>query len=195
MNRLEAMQAVAAARSDAAVITGPGANSGLMYEMADAPASIYNMDMGYATSIALGVAMACPQRRVLAVEGEGSFYAGSTVLSTIWRVRPDNLVIVVLDNEVWGTADNQEPTATAYGVDLLKLALANGWDQANVHGAEEAKELGDILSSAMRGGGPHLIVGKTDIAQDVPSSSARPRPKRHQLDCAVLMRADLSGDG
>ena len=195
MNRLEAMQVVAAARSNAAVITGPGANSGLMYEMADAPASIYNMDMGYATAIALGVAMACPQRRVLAIEGEGSFYTGSTVLSTIWRVRPDNLVIVVLDNEVWGTADGQEPTATAYGVDLLSLALANGWGHAHVYGTEDPNELGDRLSSALKGGGPHLVVGKTDISQDIPSSSARPRPKRHQLDCAIIMRADLIGDG
>jgi len=195
MNRLEAMEAVAAARGDAAVFTGPGANSGLMYEMADLPASLYNMDMGYATAMALGVAMACPMRRVLVVEGEGSFYAGSVVLSTIWRERPDNLVIVVLDNGMWGTADSQEPTATSYGVDLLGLALANGWDRAHVHGVEDAKELGNILASALRGSGPHLIVGKTDVAQDVPSSSARPRPKRHQLDCAVLMRADLSPDG
>ena len=118
MNRLEAMQAVAAARSDAAVITGPGANSGLLYEMADAPATIYNMDMGYASAMALGMAMACPLRPILAIEGEGSFYAGSVVLSTIWRLRPDNLVVLVLDNGVWGTGDNLEPTATALGVDL-----------------------------------------------------------------------------
>ncbi len=194
MNRLEAMQAVAAARSDAAVITGPGANSGLLYEMADAPATIYNMDMGYASAMALGMAMACPPRPILAIEGEGSFYAGSVVLSTIWRLRPDNLVVLVLDNGVWGTGDNLEPTATALGVDLARLALANGWDQKHVHRSEMAKELGDQLSSALRGGGPHFIVGKTDIARDLPSSSARPRPKRHQLDCAVLMRADLSGD-
>ena len=194
MNRVEAMGAVAAARSDAAVITGPGANSGLLYESADAPATIYNMDMGYAAAMALGVAMACPLRRVLSIEGEGSFFAGSVVLSTIWRLRPDNLVVLVLDNGVWGTADNLEPTATAFGTDLVSLALANGWDQKNVHRSEAAKELGDQLSSALRGGGPHFIVGKTDIAQDLPSSSARPRPKRHQLDCAVLMRANLSGD-
>jgi len=195
MNRLEAMTAVAAARSDAAVITGPGANSGLMYDMADAPASIYNMDMGYATAIALGMAMSSPMRRILAIEGEGSFYAGSVVLSTIWRVRPDNLVIVVLDNGVWGTSDNKEPTVTSNGVDLHALAMANGWDQANVHGTDEPKQLGDRVSAALSGGGPHLIIGKTNVAEDMPSSSARPRPKRHQLDCAVLMRAELSGDG
>jgi sulfopyruvate decarboxylase subunit beta len=194
MNRMEAMDAVAAARSDAVVITGPGANAGLLYERADAPATIYNMDMGYATAVALGVALACPRRRVLAIEGEGSFYAGATVLSTIWRLRPDNLTVLVLDNGVWGTGDGQEPTATAFGLDLVRLALATGWDQTHVRSAVEAGELGSLLSLALQGGGPHLIVGKTDASQDQPSSSGRPRPKRHVLDCAVLMRAELSSD-
>jgi thiamine pyrophosphate-dependent acetolactate synthase large subunit-like protein len=194
MNRVEAMDAVAAARGDAAVITGPGANSGLLYERADAPATLYNMDMGYASAVALGVALACPRRRVLAIEGEGSFFAGATVLSTIWRLRPANLVVVVLDNGVWGTGDGREPTATAFGTDLARLALANSWDPKHVHSLTGAEELGRLLSSALRGGGPHFIVGKTDPSGDEPSSSARPRPKRHLLDCAVFMRAELRGD-
>lgn len=196
MNRLEAMEAVAAARADAVVITGPGSNAGLLYDRADSPATLYNMDMGYATAVALGVALACPQRRVLAIEGEGSFYAGSTVLSTAWRLRPNNLVIVVLDNGVWGTGDGKEPTATSFGLDLIRLALATGWDEAHLHRPAGARELGAQLTAALHGGGPHLIVGKTDPSQDLPSSSPnRPRPKRHLLDCAVLMRAALTGDG
>ena len=189
------MTAVAAARANVVVITGPGANAGLLYERADAPATLYNMDMGYATAVALGVALACPGRRVLAIEGEGSFYAGATVLSTIWRMRPANLVAVVLDNGVWGTGDGREPTATAFGLDLVSLALATGWDQTHVHRAAEVGELGTLLASALQGSGPHLIIGKTDPSADRPSSSGRPRAKRHLLDCAVLMRAELSGGG
>jgi sulfopyruvate decarboxylase subunit beta len=191
MNRIEAMDAVAAARSDAVVITGPGSNSGLLYERADAPATIYNMDMGYASAVAFGVALARPRRRVLSVEGEGSFYAGATVLSTIWRLRPENLTVLVLDNGVWGTGDGLEPTATAFGLDLARLALATGWDGSHVHHTLDAGELGKLLALALQGGGPHFIVGKTDPSGDQPSSSGRPRPKRHVLDCAVLMRAEL----
>jgi sulfopyruvate decarboxylase subunit beta len=196
MNRHEAMAAIAAARGDAAAITGPGANSGLLYERADSPATLYNMDMGYASAVALGVSLACPGRRVLAIEGEGSFYAGSTVLATAWRLRPDNLVIVVLDNGVWGTGDGKEPTATAFGLDLGRLALATGWDEAHVHRPADALELGAQVTAALQGGGPHLIIGKTDPSQDLPSSAPnRPRPGRHLLDCAVLMRTALTGDG
>jgi sulfopyruvate decarboxylase subunit beta len=195
MNRLEAMQAVAAARSNAVAVTGPGANAGLLYEWADAPATIYNMEMGYATAVGLGIALARPRRRVLVIEGDGSFYAGATVLSTVWRLKPDNLVVVVLDNAVWGTGDGREPTATAFGVDLGRLARASGWDEKHVHQAINADELRAVLSSALRGGGPHFIVGKTDASKDeASSSSGRPRPKRHVLDCAVLTRAELADD-
>ena len=195
MNRVEAMEVVAAMRSDAVAITGPGANAGLLYDRADRLATIYNMEMGYATAVGLGMALACPHRRVLAIEGDGSFYAGATVLSTIWRLKPDNFVVVVLDNEVWGTGDGREPTATAFGVDLVRLAHANGWDEEHAHHANKTDELGRLLSSALRGGGPHFIVGKTDASKDEPSSSSlRPRPKRHVLDCAVFTRAELVGD-
>jgi thiamine pyrophosphate-dependent acetolactate synthase large subunit-like protein len=190
------MAAIAAARGDAAAITGPGANSGLLYEQADTPATLYNMELGYASSVALGVALACPRRPVMSIEGEGSFFAGTTVLSTIWRLRPNNLTVIVLDNEIWGTADGLEPTATAFGLDLTRLAIAIGWDEAHVHCPGDASELGTRVAAALRGNGPHFIVGKIDPKQDKTSSSTgRARPKRHILDCAVLMRATLTRDG
>ena len=195
MNRIEAIDAVAAARGDAVVITGPGTNSGLLYERADAPASIYNMDMGYAGALALGVALARPDCCVMAVEGDGSFFAGAAVLSTIWRMRPDNLVLVVLDNEVWGTGAGTEPTATGCGTDLAGLARASGWARANVHAPSGADALAAHLAAARTRAGPQLIVCKTDTSRDMPSSPERPVPRRHQLDCAVLMRAALRGDG
>ena len=127
MNRVDAIKVIAAARGNAVVVTGPGSNSGLMFAHADAPATIYNMDMAYASPIALGIALAQPRRRVLAIEGDGSFYAGSTVLSTIWRSRPKNLFVLILDNNIWSTGDGREPTATAFGADLAALARPNRW--------------------------------------------------------------------
>jgi hypothetical protein len=95
---------------------------------------------------------------------------------------------------VWGTGDGLEPTATASGLDLLCLAHATGWDQTHLYRATAPDELRRLVSSALHGGGPHFIVGKTDPSEDQPSGSGRTRPKRHLLDCAVLMRMELSGD-
>jgi len=190
------MQIVAARRGDAAVIVGPGVNGGLLYEYCDRPATIYNMDMAYATPVGLGIALGRPQRKVLVVEGEGSFFAGSTTLSTIWRMRPKNLIALVTDNGVWGTGDGREPTATACGTDLAALALAAGWDKAHVYSCDQPADLQNKLDAALEGNGPHFIVCKNDPAKDeyLQSSSNRPRPMRHVLDCAVLMRRDLNGE-
>jgi thiamine pyrophosphate-dependent acetolactate synthase large subunit-like protein len=153
------------------------------------------MDMAYATAVALGMALAKPQRRVMSMEGDGSFYAGSTVLSTIWRTRPKNLVVLILDNGIWGTGDGKEPTATAFGVDLAELARVNGWTAEHVHRASEPRELEACLSTALKTEGPHFIAVKTDTSRDTPSSPTRPRPQRHQLDAAVMTRVDMSRDG
>ncbi len=195
MNRKEAMQIVAALRGDVALITGPGVNSGLLYEYCDRPASLYNMDMAYATPVGLGIALSRPQRKVLVVEGEGSFFAGSTSLSTIWRMRPSNLTVVITDNGVWGTGDGREPSATAFGTDLAALARAAGWDSKHVHWCDQQAGLQKALGAALEGNGPHFIVCKNDPAKDeyLQSSTNRPHPMRHVLDCAVLMRRDLAG--
>jgi len=195
MNRAETLEIIAALRSDAVLVVGPGANSGILCASCDHPASLYNMDMAYAAPVGLGIALARPDRKVLVVEGEGSFFAGSTVLSTIWRMRPKNLIVLVTDNGVWGTGDGREQTATAYGVDLSDLALASGWEQKHVHFCDRADTLRAEFSAALRGDGPHFFVCKNDAALDeYLRSGARPRPLRHILDCAVLMRRALNRD-
>ena len=195
MTRQEVFEIFARYRGESPAITGPSFGGRILYTIDHRPATLYNMELGYAAAVGLGVALACPRRRVLTIEGEGSFYAGATVLSTIWRLKPENLVVLVLDNGVWGTGDGKEPTATAFGLDLAGLARATGWDETHVHRASKADELGQLVRSALRGGGPHLIVGKTDASKDQASSAGRTRPKRHLLDCAVFMRTELSGDG
>lgn len=196
MKRAETLEIVAALRSDAALVVGPGANSGILYAHCDKPASLYNMDMAYSAPVGLGIALARPDRKVLVVEGEGSFFAGSTVLSTVWRMRPKNLIILVTDNGVWGTGDGREPSATACGVDLCALALASGWEQKRVHFCDQAVALRAEFSAALQEDGPHFFVCKNDAALDeyLGSGSTRPRPLRHILECAVLMRRALSGE-
>jgi thiamine pyrophosphate-dependent acetolactate synthase large subunit-like protein len=197
MNRDEAINVIVAARGDAAIVVGPGANSGLMFARADAPASIYNMDLGYTTPVALGIALARPRRKVLAIEGDGSFYAGSTALSTVWRMQPANLIVIVVDNGVWGTGDGKEPTATSCGVNLARLALAAGWREDHVREVDEAPLFGSALGKALDAPGPHFIVARTDPGRDqfLLSSSRRGMPPvRHQVDCVVLTAMDLARD-
>jgi thiamine pyrophosphate-dependent acetolactate synthase large subunit-like protein len=82
--------------------------------------------MGCAAMIGLGLALAQPQRRVLVVTGDGEMLMGLGSLATIGVQRPENLSVVVIDNERYGETGMQE-THTAHGVDLAAIARASGF--------------------------------------------------------------------
>ena len=81
--------------------------------------------MGGAASIGLGIARAHPDRRVLVLTGDGEMLMGLGSLATIALQKPENLAVVVLDNERYGETGMQQ-THTAFGVDLPGVALAVG---------------------------------------------------------------------
>ena len=81
--------------------------------------------MGGAASIGLGIALAQPDRRVLVLTGDGEMLMGLGSLATIALQKPENLAVVVLDNERYGETGMQQ-THTAFGVELPAAAAAVG---------------------------------------------------------------------
>jgi thiamine pyrophosphate-dependent acetolactate synthase large subunit-like protein len=85
--------------------------------------------LGLCSSIALGMALGLPQRKVIALDGDGSLLMNLCSLPTIARMQPKNLVHIVFDNEVY-EASGSKKTATAAGTDLVGMARAAGIRQA-----------------------------------------------------------------
>ncbi|MEX2450053.1 MAG: thiamine pyrophosphate-dependent enzyme [Rhodospirillales bacterium] len=85
--------------------------------------------MGGAPIVALGMALAQPDRRVIAVLGDGDMLMGLGSLATIITKRPKNLAVVVLDNGHYVETGNQL-TASGFGVDLAGMAKAAGFPVA-----------------------------------------------------------------
>ena len=81
--------------------------------------------MGLCSSIALGISINTKEK-VISIDGDGSLLMNLGTLSTIGRISPKNLIIVVCDNEMWAQTGYQ-PTATAYNTDLEKVAKSCGF--------------------------------------------------------------------
>jgi thiamine pyrophosphate-dependent acetolactate synthase large subunit-like protein len=113
--------------------------------------------MGSAGMIGLGLALAQPRLRVLVVTGDGEMLMGLGSLATIGAQRPDNLSIVVLDNESYGETGGQK-THTAYGVDLAAIASACGFAQARI--IRTNSEVAAMRSGVLRGRGPLFYQAK-----------------------------------
>lgn len=109
--------------------------------------------MGSACMVGLGLALSQPTRRVLVVTGDGEMLMGMGGLATIGARRPDNLAIVVLDNERYGETGMQK-SHTAHGVDLAAVAAACGFAHAGVIATRS--EITGVRSDIHRRRGPLL---------------------------------------
>jgi thiamine pyrophosphate-dependent acetolactate synthase large subunit-like protein len=115
--------------------------------------------MGLAAPIALGVALAQPQRRVFALEGDGSILMQLGALATIANVGPENLTIVVWDNGMYQITGSQA-AATAGRADVVEIARGAGLEQSAWANDEEDFER--LIDSALNGKGPWFIAARID---------------------------------
>jgi phosphonopyruvate decarboxylase len=186
--------ALAVVRGEAAVVTGPGGLSGAMFIASPHPATIYNMEFGYATSTALGIALGAPDRRAVSVEGDGSFVAAMSVLATIGRYRPPNLVVVVVDNGIYGTGAGTVETATKHGTDIAALGRACGLPASTVLTPGNLVELARDLRVALDEAGPWLIHVRVD-PDATRDSAQRPRPGLDFVEASIRFQAAFSARG
>jgi len=132
VHRREAVKALLRERGDLLVVAGLGASA---YDVAAAGERPVDFPlwgaMGGAAMVGLGLALAQPERPVLVLTGDGEMLMGLGSLATIAAVLPDNLHLVVLDNEAYAETGGQ-PTLTAGGFDLAAVARACGFPRTGV---------------------------------------------------------------
>src|SRR4051795_6487392 len=119
-------QLVAKLKCDEAVVAGIGNTNFDLYAAGHRPQNFYTLgSMGLACPIALGVALAQPQRGVIALEGDGSILMSLGCLATIAMVKPKNLTIIIMDNGLYQITGKQ-PTATKNTADIVEIAVGCG---------------------------------------------------------------------
>jgi len=125
--------------------------------------------MGMASSIGLGLAMACPDRKVIVLDGDGAILMNLNSLTTAANKAPPNLVHIIWDNQQYEITGGQ-PTHTAGAADIEAIARGAGFKQAlTVNTFAAFKE---ALSRILLQSGPWILVAKTD------SSKALGRPPK-----------------
>ena len=128
MNRFDiTSRLVAKLKHEEAVIGGIGNTNFDLWAAGHRPQNFYMLgSMGLGFPIALGVALAQPQRRVFGLEGDGSLLMQMGCLSTIATLKPKNLTMIVMDNGIYQITGPQ-PTPAAAVADI-GLDVGNGDD-------------------------------------------------------------------
>lgn len=123
--------------------------------------------MSQATSLALGIALAQPDRRVIVCNGDGSMLMNLGSLATIAATAAANLTILLFDNGVYQVTGSQ-PVPAAEQREFAVIARGCGLrNVSSIASIEEWRErAGELLASD----GPTFIVMAT-----APSDAPGPR--------------------
>ncbi len=150
------------ADDDLLVIAGLGSSNWDITEAGDRPLNMPLWgSMGAPVPMALGLAIAQPEKRVLVITGDGDMLMSLGALATVASQQPDNLAIVVLDNEKFGETGNQAthtsprnngPTESGAGTDLAMIAKGCGIADSTI--VREAGEVAQLVKDVRTKKGP-----------------------------------------
>jgi thiamine pyrophosphate-dependent acetolactate synthase large subunit-like protein len=128
------------------------ATSAVRHVTDDGPHFYYGAAMGSALAGAIGLAEALPERRIVAVLGDGDFLMGANSLWSLSVCRPDNLLVVVLADGAYSITGGQ-----VIEVPLRLEAVGTALDGLSGSTAATAEELRTQLLELPR---PGLIEAK-----------------------------------
>lgn len=157
MKRYNAIKKIVESLSNELIICNIGAPSRELFNIKDRAENFYMLgSMGLASSIAFGLALSKPKKKVWCIDGDGSMLMNLGSLSTIANNQPKNLTLIVIDNGSYGSTGNQK-TYTSKKTKLETIAKGAGFESITVINNEE--DINPILKGLEMG--CHFIKIKT----------------------------------
>jgi thiamine pyrophosphate-dependent acetolactate synthase large subunit-like protein len=130
MRRDDVLRTLARHRTDELVLTTMStAQEWPAYSQSPYDFNARGTGMGHLPDMALGLAVACPDRRVWALNGDGSMLMNLGVLVTIAHVAPKNLILFVFENDMYEVTGGQ-PIPGKGLVNFAAIAKGAGFPHA-----------------------------------------------------------------
>lgn len=161
-SRFEAMKLLGARLNDELVILSLGGAVDEWYNAAPhmRDASLFQQQLGCVTPEAFGLAVGLPHRRIVSLDTDGGLLFNLGILATLGNEQPENLFVVVWDNEQYQSIGGPA-THTAKGrVDLAAIARGAGVEKAFT--AQTLEEFDAHCAAGLAASVPYLVVAKTD---------------------------------
>ncbi len=143
MIRYECLQLLAGKMTDQLVVTSQSGQRIEWSHLSRHEGNLLVGMMGCAIGVATGLALALPQRKVIALDSDGSVLLPCSTWRRLGNLQPKNLVVYVFDNGVYSGSRISYPTATAGNTDLA--AMAQG---AGIKNAQTIRDFEDFKKSA-----------------------------------------------
>lgn len=130
MIRYDCLKLLAPRITDQLVVTSLSGQKIEWASLSQHPGNLLVGTMGTALGVGIGLAIGLPRRKVIVLESDGSVLLSLFNLATLANLDPQNLIVLVFDNQVYSGTRISEPTATAGKADLAMIARGAGIEQA-----------------------------------------------------------------
>ncbi len=130
MKRFDCLKIAAEEIGDALVISTVGGAAAEWNSIRPGDGNLRCRTLGLVSSIAMGLALALPNRRIVGLDGDGALLMNACGLPTLAWQNPPNLTLLVFDNGIY-EASGLRRTATSAGTDLMAMAKAAGVKNAS----------------------------------------------------------------
>ncbi len=178
MIRSEILRDIAPVIRDELVVCNIGLPSQELHMIDDQPTNFYMLGtMGLSSSIGFGLALA-QDKKVIAIDGDGSVLTNFGTLPTIANNQADNYILLIIDNGSYGSTGDQ-PTYAGRKTSLTAVAKACGCDNVIECRAEETKQ---VMQDALASDKMTIIVSKCESGNiKVPVITMDPVVIRHRF--------------
>lgn len=150
MNREEIIRHIVKVSGTDPIISTTGKASRELFEIREANGQEHKYDfltvgsMGHSSSIAMGVAINRPEKKIWCIDGDGAVLMHMGSMAVIGNNKPENLVHIVINNGAHETVGGMPTVAS--GIDLPAIARACGY--VNVSSVSDYEELDQVLEEA-----------------------------------------------
>lgn len=128
MKSLEAVKTVFNHIHDQPVVHATGFISRFGQAAKDRPENFYMIgSMGMTASIALGVAVSKPGKKVVALDGDGAVLMNLGALASVGAVKPENYYHIVIDNESYESTGGQPSDSKRVRLDKIAKSAGYRW--------------------------------------------------------------------
>jgi len=158
MIRSEILKDIVPVIADHLVVCNIGLPSQELFALDDRASNFYMLGtMGLSSSIGLGLAIA-QEKKVIAIDGDGSVLTNFGTLPTIANNVRDNFILLIIDNGSYGSTGDQ-PTYAGMKTSLSAVASACGCENVVECAAEETAA---ALQAALASNQMTIIVAKCE---------------------------------
>lgn len=150
--REEIIRQIVSVSSEDIIVSTTGKTSRELFEIREGNRQSHQFDfltvgsMGHSSSIALGIALRKPTKRVWCIDGDGAALMHMGAMAVIGANKPDNLIHVLINNGAHESVGGMPTVADK--VDWQKIAKGCGYPRTFL--AETEQEVSDMLHETIR---------------------------------------------